>query len=274
MAVDLSSLPAVPRTASLALRDAMLDIFGEGLAAAWIHGGTTFPDRPRKTGDLDVAFVLVGIAPTERSPRAWRRDPSSRPARAFAAEAAIRRDMGLAVDSVHVRAEEVGLGRLPSRAFEQGHRVNDWAVLRAHLHAGQYVLLYGRSPQELVTPPTTRELRYALARELEHLERHVLAGDAEDPYEATYAIWNGSRILRALATGDAVVSKRSAGEWALENLDPRWHRAIEAARRAYDGFDTPDDREVLRTTMAPFVAMVRERLPETGRRRRATPRWS
>jgi hypothetical protein len=44
----------------------------------------------------------------------------------------------------------------------------------------------------------------ALARRApasEHLERHVHEGDAADPYEATYAIWNGCRVLHTLATG-------------------------------------------------------------------------
>ena len=93
-------------------------------------------------------------------------------------------------------ADEVGRGRLPSGAFEKKQRVTGWAVYRAHWLAGQYVLLHGRPPEELIIAPTTAELRRALDRELEHLERHVYEGDAADPYEATYAIFNGCRILR------------------------------------------------------------------------------
>jgi hypothetical protein len=124
-----------------------------------------------------------------------------------------------------------------------------------------------------VRPPTPRELRYALDRELEHLERHVAEGDADDPDEATYAIWNGARILYTLATGNPVVSKRSAGEWALSELPTRWHAAIRAAGRAYDGLGTAADREVLQAAMGPWVRMVRRRLPRAPGRT-AGPRWS
>jgi hypothetical protein len=136
--------------------------------------------------------------------------------------------------------------------------------MRAHWLAGQYVQLAGPPPTAFVQPPTKGELQAALERELEHLERHVAAGDATDPYEATYAIGNGARILYALATGDPVISKRSAGAWALRSLPQGWRPVIEAAERAYDGHATPADRVVLRDQMGPFVAMVRD---ELGRRR-------
>ena len=120
--------------------------------------------------------------------------------------------------------------------------------------------LYGREPDEIVPPPSWAEIEVDLRGELEHLERHVAAGD-DNPFEATYAIFNGSRILRAVETGDVVISKRSAGAWALEHLPRRWHAAIHAAGRAYDAEAAPEDAEVLRAAMAPFVAMVRTRLP-------------
>jgi hypothetical protein len=63
--------------------------------------------------------------------------------------------------------------------------------------------------------------------------------------------------------------------WALDHLPESWHGAIRAADRAYDGEATPRDAEVLRSTMAPFVAMVRERLPLVDPRPAGSrPRWS
>jgi hypothetical protein len=147
------------------------------------------------------------------------------------------------------------------------------AVCRAHWVAGQYVPLHGRSPEDLVAPPTSAELHRDLDRELEHLERHVYEGAAADPFEATYTIFNGCRILRTLETGSPVISKRSAGDWGLANLPPRWHEAIHAAGRSYDGAASPEDNEVLRETMAPFVEMVRQRLP-AKQHRSGAPRWS
>jgi Aminoglycoside adenylyltransferase, C-terminal domain len=70
------------------------------------------------------------------------------------------------------------------------------------------------------------------------------------------------------------VSKRSGGMWAIEHLPERWHEAIRAADRAYDGEATSRDEAVLRETMAPFVAMVRERLPLVEPRPAGeAPRW-
>ncbi len=126
----------------------------------------------------------------------------------------------------------------------------------------------------MVLTPTWLEIEAALSRELEHLERHVEEGD-DDPFEATYAICNGSRILYSIETGNVAISKRAGGMWAIDHLPESWHDAIQAADRAYDGEATPRDAEILRATMAPFVAMVRERLPLVDPRPAgARPRWS
>lgn len=266
-------LPETAASASLRLRDELLAIFGADLVGAWLYGGTTFADRA-PGGDLDICAVIANVAPNERSPRTWRPDPGSRPSRSYAAQESIAREYGVVFDTMYLLADEVGGGRLPSSAFARNRRETDWAVCRAHWLAGQYVLLYGRPPEELVTAPTSAELQRALDREVEHLERHVYEGDANDPYEGTYAIFNGCRILRTLETGGPVISKRSAGAWGLANLPARWHPAIHAAGHAYDGLATAKDTDVLRDDMAPFVAMVRQRLPSTKPRRPGPPRWS
>ena len=273
MTVAIGDLPEAAATASLRLRDMLLAILGTDLVGLWLHGGTTFADRPDRPGDLDISAVIANVVSDERTPRVWRRDPASRPSRIYAGQESIARDLGVIFDTMYLLADEVGRGRLPSSAFQRSHRETDWAVNRAHWLAGQYVLLHGRPPKELVKAPTAAEIHRALDREVEHLERHVYEGDANDPFEATYAFFNGCRILRTLETGSPVISKRSAGAWGLENLPQRWHAAIRAAGRAYDGQASAEDNEILRATMAPFVAMVRERLP-TKARRSGPPRWS
>jgi hypothetical protein len=45
-------------------------------------------------------------------------------------------------------------------------------------------------------------------------------------------------------------------------------------RRSADGEAGAQDRDLLRDTMAPFVEMVRERLPVTRPRPPGPPRWS
>jgi hypothetical protein len=273
VSIAIDVLPPVAASAGLRLRDELLAILGGDLVGMWLHGGTTFRDRPARLGDLDICAVIATAAPNERTPRRWRADAGSRPSRIKAAEERIATEHGVDLDTLYLLADEASGSALPPAAFDRSRREIAWAVYRAHWLAGQYVQLHGAAPETLVVPPTTAELRRALDRELEHLERHVLEGDAADPYEATYAIWNASRILHTLETGNPVISKRSAGVWALDYLPDRWHEAIRAAGRSYDGVATAADHAVLREAMGPFVAMVRERLP-ARRGPSASPRWS
>jgi hypothetical protein len=273
--IPISDLPPAAAAAAEHLRDALLAILGDDFIAMWVHGGTTFPDRPLVVGDLDVCVVVANLKPDERNPERWHDDPTSRPARVAVAQQSVELEHDCNIDADYLVVDEIGGHDRPGAAFFAVRRHNGWPVVRAHWFAGQYVQLHGRRPDELVRPPTEEDLRRALSREIEHLERHVFEGDAADPYEATYAIWNGCRILFTLATGSPVVSKRSAGAWGLANLPERWHPAILAAGRAYDGVATAEDNELLRVTMPPFVEMVRERLPLTKPRPQdQLPRWS
>jgi len=274
VSIRIADLPDVAAAAGLRLRDELLAVLGGDLVSAWLHGGTTFADRPTRAGDLDFCAVIANVEPDERNPRIWRRDPASRPNRIHAVQEAIAGDLGVELDTLYLLADEVGFGRLPTSAFDESRRETGWAVYRAHWLAGQYVVLHGPAPDELVVAPTTAALRRALDRELEHLERHVYEGDANDPDEATYAILNGCRILHTLAIDSPVISKHAAGIWGLENLPEHWHDVINAAIRSYDGGASPVDAETLRVTMAPFVAMVGERLPGSRSRPAGPPRWS
>jgi len=274
LTISIDDLPRSAAVAGLRLRDELLAILGDDLVAMWLHGGTTFADRPARPGDLDICVVLSGAVRAERNPQRWRANPESRPSRIEVAQQSIARDLGVAFDATYLRLDEIARSAPPSSAFDRRHRETSWPVYRAHWLAGQYVPLHGRLPETLVVPPTKAELRRALDRELEHLERHVQEGDAGDPYEATYGILNGCRILYTLETGSPVVSKRSAGSWGLEHLPERWHPAIHAAHRSYDGAATDEDNEVLHAAMPPFIEMVRERLPAPASRRAGQPRWS
>jgi hypothetical protein len=260
--VSLDQLPVAAAQAWAHLRDEARRILGKDLTALWGYGGTIFPDRSRRLGDLDT-FGLLERVPDERTTRELER-----------AHAEIASEYGIEWDAWYVLATDARRSEPPPDALAPERRQTSWAIDRAHWHSGRYVHLAGRRPEESVVAPTWAEIEAALSRELEHLERHVEEGD-DDPIEATYAIWNGSRILYAIETGDVAISKRAGGMWALDHLPESWHGAIRAADRAYDGEATPRDAEVLRSTMAPFVAMVRERLPLVDPRPAGSrPRWS
>jgi hypothetical protein len=262
VSVSLDEIPEVARIAWVRLRDELQAILGNDLVALWAHGGTTFPDHPRPSGDLDT-YAVVDRQPNEQTVR-----------RIEEAHATIAREDGVDWDAWYVLEDDARRSEIPRHAFRSGRRDTSWAIHRAHSLAGRYVHLHGVEPRGIVPAPSWAELEVDLRRELEHLERHVAEGD-NDPFEATYAIFNGSRIVHAVETGNVVISKRSAGAWSLEHLPSRWHAAIRAAGRSYDGKATAKDAELLRTAMAPFVAMVRKRLPALEEPSGdALPRWS
>ena len=245
MNASSDQIPEPARTAWLRLRDGLRDILGDDLVAMWAHGGTLASARPRQA-DLDTYVVLA------RPPDA------ATVQRIEALQDAIEADVGLEWDNWYITADEATQSRPPAHAFRDDRIDQSWAIQRAHWLAGRYWSLHGSPPDGMVPAPTTAEIAADLREELEHLERHVVAGDYTDPYEATYAILNGSRILHSLETQDVVISKREAGAWALKHLPDRWHPLLQAAIRNYDGEATPEDVQVLAAGMAPFVAMVRD----------------
>jgi hypothetical protein len=255
----LASLPPAARDAWLRLRDELLAILGEDLVAIWAYGSVIGADRPTRAADLDT-HVIVRYRPDAATAR--RLDD------AIAGIGGVEFDIWfIGLDDAH-RNEE------PPHAFREGRRDTSWSIHRAHWLAGRVVTIHGDEPRDVVVAPAWQDVLVELDRELEHVERHVHDGDT-DPYEAAYALLNGSRILRTLETRDPVLSKREAGAWALEHLPDRWHPALHAALRAYDERQTSTDVRLLASDMAPFVAMVREHLPPTdGRSADAEPRWS
>jgi len=245
------------------LRDELIALLGGGRVTIWEHGGTVAMEGPRTSADLDT-YVIV---------RRSIDDAATRQA-IEGIHDAIAGQSGIEWDAWYVTEDDARRPEAPPHAFRTDRRDTSWAIHRAHWLAGRYAQVHGREPAEVVPAPSWSELETDLDRELEHLERHVLNGDV-DSYEATYAILNGSRILRTLMTRDAGISKRSAGEWALEHLTARWHAAIRAAVRTYDGEASSEDTDLIASEMAPFVAMVRERLPSaTPRDADWQPRWS
>jgi hypothetical protein len=261
MGVPLRKIPSSARAAWSDLRDRLRAVLGDELIAIWAHGGTTNIVDPAHAGDLDTHVIL-----------------SSRPdhptARQIEEEhATLAQAHDVEWDAWYVLADDARRPDPPTHAWREGRRDTSWAIHRAHWLAGRYVNLHGTAPNDIVREPAWEELRGELDRELEHIERHVVEGDT-DPYEATYALLTGSRILRALAEQDVVISKRAAGLWALARLPLRWHGALRAALRTYDGQGSLSDEQLVAVEMAPFVSFVREHLPAIDRPPGAVPRWS
>jgi hypothetical protein len=261
--ITLDDVADAARRAWNRLRDELRAILGDDLVAMWAHGGTIAAGRQPRAADLDT-YVIVNRRPDEVTAQ-----------KIEAAHDAIAQEQSVEWDVWYVLADDARRSDAPRHAYREGRRDTSWAINRAHWLAGRYVNLFGQEPAEIVPAPTRPELDVDLRRELEHMERHVAEGET-DPYEATYAILNGSRILHSIETENVAISKREAGAWALEHLPSRWHATLRAAARAYSSQATSKDIALLATEMAPFVAMVRERLPAAAGEPAAKglPRWS
>jgi hypothetical protein len=260
--VPLDRIPTSARTAWLALRSELQRILQDDLVAMWAFGGTVSLDDPAHAGDLDT-YVILARQPDEATA-----------GEIEGAQDAIASDQGVEWDAWYVLANAARGADPPRHAWREERRDTSWAINRAHWLSGRYANLHGPEPSELVRAPSWEELETELDRELEHIERHVVEGDT-DPYEASYALLNGSRVLYALETHDVALSKRAAGTWALEHLPAHWHPALIAATRTYDGHPSDGDAALIAEEMAPFVAFVAERMPRTDDRPEdALPRWS
>ena len=245
MTVPLEALPEPVGAACGDLRRRLLSVLGEDLVALWVYGAVTFDDRSRRLGDVDThAVVRAPLAPQA--------------ARAIdGLHELIGRDRGVEWDSWYILEPDTRSTRPPAHAFRADLLDGAWALHRAHWLAGQYVLLHGRAPPELVRAPTWAELEAALRWELAYIERVVRQGPP-DAEHAAFVVWNGCRILYSARTRDVVVSKRAAARWALDHTPASWRDAILAAGRAYDSRLRPGDAELLQAAVTPIVAAVRD----------------
>jgi hypothetical protein len=85
MTASLDELPIAASQAWSRLRDETRRSLGDDLTALWGYGGTIFPDRSRRLGDLDM-FAVVERVPDERTKRKLEQ-----------AEAEIAREHGISI---------------------------------------------------------------------------------------------------------------------------------------------------------------------------------
>ena len=249
MSVDFDALPLAVRLGCGALRDQLVAVLGENLAALWVYGAVTFEGHAFRSGDVDTHGVVREPLP----PETW--------AAIDELHESTARNFGLEWDSWYVLERDMAGRRPPAHAFREKLIDHAWALHRAHWLAGQYVGLHGREPLDLVQSPTWAELEEALRSEFLFIERIVEEG-RRDAAEAAFVVWNGCRILYSLETRDVVVSKRAAARWALDHVPGSWHAAIRAAGHVYDGTPDPDEESALQTAMLPIVATVRDHVTE------------
>lgn len=247
MSVALDSLPANVQNACTELRDALVSLLGDELSALWLYGAVTFPDRPVRLGDVDTHGILL-----------TRPDPDLARAVDDVHERIARR-ANVEWDSWYVLESDARRTDPPAHALRTDLEDDAWALHRAHWLAGQYVLLHGAAPTDLVAPPTWAELSEALAGELAFIDG-IMDEAQRDAGHAAFAILNACRTSYSLETRDVVVSKLAASVWAVDHLPSAWTDAIAAARRFYEGSLRKDDAAVMHASLPEIIAAAHERI--------------
>ena len=202
-----------------------LDAYSRELAAAlagnlvgiYLCGSLARQCYHPATSDVDIVVVTV--------------EPCSEPSitRILAAHAR----SGVPIDAIFVTRAQADLDHTPTpidfalkpadappRAFRSPAGMGDWLLIRQDLY--ECGLAIHGSPARTVIRPVPWQ---ALAASLDFLFPHIVPR-FKNP------VLMLCRICRAFANR-ALSSKRTAGEWALAHLDPRWRPLIESSLMKY-----------------------------------------
>lgn len=177
------------------------------------YGAVCFPPSP--VSDFD-AHVIVAEPFTD----------ADRDAVNALRERMLAYPFGDDMDVWYVTLESIASSDPPQTELRPGFRDDSWALHRAHIHAGRYVLSAGPDPRGIVPEPTWPELDEALQGELEYVEEHLTDAPA-------FGVLNLCRILYSYESRDVVVGKLQAALWALAALDVDLHEPIRTAIEAY-----------------------------------------
>jgi hypothetical protein len=217
-------------------------ILGAKLYAVYIYGAVTFPET-KHTGDVDFHAILAS-PPTvdERSDllrlheRLERQVPP----------------LGTDLDGHYILLEDARRAAPPRHVLFPEIVDGSWALHRAHMLAGQAVVLHGPVPETIFAPPTREEIGEALDGEFDYVTRHL----ADYP---GYCVLNLCRLLYSWETGDVVTSKAAATAWASERF-PAHRELISLGSLAYAKQATAADLEALASGLPTFYSFARREI--------------
>jgi hypothetical protein len=217
-------------------------ILGHRLYALYIFGAVAFPgDAP--AGDIDFHAVLTDpLTDDERS-------------QIFELHDSLARDfppLGGETDGYYILLADARRTSPPRSQMGRSEPDMSFALHREHLRAGRCIVLHGPHPKEIYPPATRSEIEEALAGELQYVEDHL------DDYP-DYCILQLCLLIYTHETGDVVISKAQASEWARDAL-PAWGRHIELAWKSYARQATPQDRQFILAEVGRFLEFARARM--------------
>jgi hypothetical protein len=227
--MEIGALPDGVRTLAVAFRDGLADALGEGLVSLLFLGSVAFPGFQPHYADIDFHGIVAG-APGAQEEAALAR-LHARLASGFA--------LGLLLDGTYIPLARIGadppqqLDCAREGVFKRRGANRDrggWALERAHLHAGAFVLLQGLDPRDIYPRPDESEVTAALDEEYYELARTRMLDR-----HPVYSTLNLCRLVYSVETGDVVVSKVRSAEWALARLPDEWRPLVRDALARYCG---------------------------------------
>jgi hypothetical protein len=227
-----------------ALVDGLRTLLGEKLYGVYLYGAAVFPEGGA-TRDIDFHVILQERL-TEQEKAELKRLHESL--------AGDYPPLGEGLDGYYILLEEARQTSPPSHQWLEGVVDAAWALHREHILSGRCVVLEGPDPKRIYPETTWAELEAALDGELDYVAAHL------EDYPA-YCVLNLCRLMYSYETRDVVVSKRASGAWARE-IYPEWGRHIDAAVKAYDESDTPEDRALLQSEVESFYEFACGRIQE------------
>lgn len=210
------------------------EALGDNLYSFYLYGAMMFP-RP-VAWRVDVDFHIIVTSPLDANTVTRVKDLHARLGR--------EHTLGKELDGYYLLLDAAGKKASPHHLVWAEAVDFAWPLHRAHVHAGKFKLLDAKDPQEFLPVSEWSECAEGLASELQFVQSH--------PQYPQFGILNLSRLLLSWQRRDVVVSKYGAAQWALQNLDAKWHPAIEAAVRDYEEQSQEGDGKLLEQVLPGF----------------------
>jgi len=242
------------RTICAAFAKGLRTILGDKLYGAYVYGAAAFPDAA-PTRDIDFHVILS--EPLTKAERSALEELHKSLSRRYP-------PLGGELDGYYILLKDARRGKPPKSQMWQRATDHSWPLHCEHLRAGRCIVLHGPDPKGVYPPATWSEIEKALRGELDYVEKHL--HDYPD-----YCILNLCRLIYSYETGEVVVSKAAASDWACDTL-PEWRRHIEAAKRSYAGRSTPQEREFMLAEVRGLFRFARARIEQAMAKRRRDTR--
>ncbi|UCC79106.1 MAG: DUF4111 domain-containing protein [Candidatus Zixiibacteriota bacterium] len=235
-------------TACGAFLDGLKEILGEKLYGVYIYGAAAFPGTFPLI-DIDFHVILKSDLTEDERSRLERLHEE------------LDRDYpppGEIFDGYYILLEAARKKSYPGSQMWENAVDDSWALHRAHILAGRHITLYGPDPKEIYPPPTWPEIEDPLYGELDYIEKNL------QKYPA-YCVLNLCRLIYSFETGDVVISKEQASDWALKNLQG-WEKYIETAVKLYCRQATTEDEKSVLSEIGKFLEYAKERIDRSSRK--------